>query len=51
MDNWLKLHIPVLILSWSYPPSAFILLPLFFCNRCSVSDATYILKTDLNASR
>ncbi|MFP2263665.1 hypothetical protein [Citrobacter braakii] len=29
MNNWLKLHIPVLMLSFGYPPSAFILLPLF----------------------
>ncbi|EGI6035282.1 hypothetical protein YV74_000198 [Salmonella enterica subsp. enterica serovar Weltevreden] len=29
MDTWFKLHIPVLMLSFGYPPSAFILLPLF----------------------
>lgn len=28
MDNWFKLQIVLIILSWSYPPAAFILLPL-----------------------
>lgn len=40
MDNWFKLHIPVLILSWSYPPSAFVLLPIFI-----LGDIFIFLKT------